>query len=166
MDNTHFSQWIAPGQIGKSAGTWVPTLASNVASEVLGQADASFTLLVPISLLQNSAYRAGAKLKSIDVYYAIATAADDFATVELEKMTLGADDTAITGASVDVTLDSGHDTATKRKAADTDHVMTVTLDAAEWMDNDAVFVLAMVVDAAATTDFTLFGARANFELRA
>ena len=107
----------------------------------------------------------GAKLVSIDVYYSIAVAADDFATVELEKITLGADDTAVSGAAVATTPDAGHDTAGERKAADTDHVMTVTLDTPEWIDDAVAFFLKLVVDAAATTDFVFYGARANYTLR-
>ena len=165
VSDKEISLWIPPGVIGKSAGTWTPTLASNVWSEVRGAADASFSLAIPIQLFGNAAGLRGCRLKSIDVYYAIGTAAaDDFAVVELEKMALGADDTAITGAAVTVTLDAGHDTAAERLAQDTDHVMTVTLSTPEWIDEDEVFVLTLTVDAAAGTVFTIFGARANFQL--
>ena len=126
-----------------------------------------FNAYIPIPLPSNDSALKGSKLKSIDVYYAIgAGAADDFATVELEKMTLGADDTAITGAAVTTTKDAGHDTANERKAVDTDHVMTVTLTTPEWMDDAVAFVLKLVVDCAANTVFTFFGARANYEMRA
>jgi hypothetical protein len=157
--------WIPPANIQKTAGTWTPTLSSNVWSDVRTANDSSFSLAIPIQLFGNAAGLRGVKLISIDVYYAIGTAAaDDFATVELEKMALGADDTAITGAAVTTTLDAGHDTAAERLAQDTDHVMTVTLATPEWIDNDEVFVLTLTVDCAAGTVFTLFGARANFQL--
>lgn len=158
------SLFIPPANIQKTAGTWTPTLASNVWKDVRTAADASFSLAIPIQLFGNEAAR-GCKLVSIDVYYAIGTAAaDDFATVSLEKMTLGADDTAITGAAVTTTIDAGHDTAAERLAVDTDHVMTVTLATPAFIDNDEVYVLTCTVDCAAGTVFTLFGARANFEL--
>lgn len=166
IHNTHMSQFIPPSAISKSAGTWTPSVASNVPLEARGAADAAFTLLIPIRLEQNANYRNGAKLKSIDVYYQIGTAAaDDFATVELEKVAWpAATGSAPTGAAVTMTCDAGHDTAAERLAVAA-HKMTVTLTTPEWMDDDYAYTLQLVVDAAATTVFTLYGARANFELR-
>jgi hypothetical protein len=165
IDNKHMSQFIPPNCIGKSAGTWTPSVASNVAKEARTAGDASFTLIIPIPLPQSANYRNGARLKSIDVFYKIATAAcDDFATVELEKVTLPATGSAPTGAAVTTTLDAGHDTAAERLAV-ADHTMTVTLETAEFMGNGSAYALQLVVDAAATTVFTLYGARANFDLR-
>lgn len=166
IHNTHMSRFIPASEISKSAGTWTPSVASNVPKEARTAADAAFTLLVPIKLEQNGNYRNGARLKSIDVYYQIGTAAcDDFATVELEKITWpAATGSAPTGAAVTTTCDAGHDTAAERLAVAA-HKMTVTLTTPEWMDDDVAYVLQLVVDAAAATVFTLFGARANFDLR-
>lgn len=166
VHDTHMSKFIHPGLFLFSAGTWTPADSNNVVSIARGAADAAFTAYIPIQLPSNDSVRKGSYLKSIDVYYAIGTGAvDDFATVELEKMTLGADDTAIIGAAVTTTLDTGHDTAAKRKAVDSDHVMTVTLSTPEWIDDAAAFVLKLVVDCAANTVFTFFGARANYDFR-
>ena len=165
INNTHMSQWIPPTAIAKSAGTWTPTLTSNVMSDVRTAADASFTLMVPILVPSNANLRNGARLKSIDVYYKIGTAAaDDVATVELERMTLLATQAIPTGATVAVTMDAGHDTAAERKTA-ADHVMTVTLTTPVWMTNADAMCLTVIVDAAAGTVFTLYGARANFDYR-
>jgi len=105
-------------------------------------------------------------------YYTIGTAAaDDFATVELEKQTLpAATASAPTGEAVTITQDAGHDTAaeragTLRPKAAAAHKMTVTITTPEWVDDDVYYTLTLVVDAAATTVFTLWGARANFDLR-
>ena len=166
VHDTHFSMFIPPAAIGKSAGTWTPALSSNLASESRGAADASFTLNIPILIPSNDSALKGAKLKSVDVWYKIATgAADDFATVELNKVTLAATGTAPTGAEVTTTCDTGHDTAAERKATG-DHTMTVTVTTPEWADDAAAYILSLIVDAAANTAFTLYGARANFELRA
>ena len=166
VNDTAMSQFISPFQVGFSAGTWVPTLTANVAANIRAAGDGAFTALIPIAPPGNSVALKGSYLKSIDVYYAIGTAAaDDFATVELEKMTLGADDTAITGAAVVTTCDAGHDTAAERLAVDTDHVMTITLTTPVWVDDGDAFVLALIVDCAATTVFSLFGARANYTMR-
>ena len=165
VHDTHMSQFISPFDIQRTAGTWTPTIGSNVVSLVRSQADASFTLLIPVKVPSNSSSYKGARLKSIDVFYKIVTAADDFATVTLDKVTIQATGTIPSGAEVTaVTIDTGHDTAAERKAAD-EHVMTVTLDTPAWVDTDEIYWLSCIVDAAATTDFILYGARANFDLR-
>jgi hypothetical protein len=160
---TTLSKFIPPSAIQKSAGTWTPTVASDVCSDVRTAGDASFTLLIPIELpAWQTYYRNGSKLISIEVFYKIATlAADDFATVALEKIALPVTGSAPTGAAVTCTIDAGHDTAGERKATG-DHTMKVTLTTSEWINNGYAYVLVLVVDAAATTDFTLYGARVNF----
>jgi hypothetical protein len=165
ISNTHVYQFVPPTMVGKSAGTWADSVASNVIKSARTAADASFTLMIPVMLPQSANYRNGAKLKSIDVYYKIGTAdADDFATVELEKMTLPATGSAPTGAAVTVTLDAAHDTAGERKAQG-DHTMTVTLETPAYIGNGDAYSLQLVVDAAAGTVFTLYGARINYDLR-
>lgn len=167
VHDTHMSQFIPPNIFDFSAGTWAQAVASNVVSMNRSAADASFTALIPVLVPSNASALKGAKLLSIDVWYSIGTkAADDFATVELEKMTLSPDDTAPTGAAVTgVTLDTGHDTAAERLAVDTDHCMTVTIDDPVWVDDGDAYWLQLIVDCADTTVFKFFGARANFELR-
>jgi hypothetical protein len=166
VHDTNMSQFIAPSLFEHSAGTWTISEASNIMKSVRTAADAAFTTLIPILIPSNNIALKGAKLKSIDVFYAIGTAAaDDFATVELEKMTLNVDDTAVTGAAVTTTCDAGHDTAAERLAVDDDHCMTVSLSAPAWIDDGEAYFLKLVVDAAATTVFTFFGARANYTLR-
>ena len=161
------SQFIPPSQFQHSAGTWTVSEANNLMKSARTTADAAFTTLIPIPVPSNSIAKKGVLLKSLDVWYAISTAAvDDFATVELEKVTLPADDSAVSGAAVSaVTIDAGHDTAAERKAVDDDHCMTITLDTPAWVDDGEFFFLKLVVDAAAGTVFTYFGARANFTLR-
>ena len=162
---TDISQFIPPSAIQKTLGTWTPTIGSNVISDVRTAADASFTLLIPLVLPGSEIGLQGAKIKSIDVWYKIATgAADDFATVALSKVTLAADGVAVSGAAVTVTVDTAHDTAAERLAID-DHKMTVTLATEVFIDEDYAYFLSCVVDAAANTVFTLFGARVNYTLR-
>jgi len=166
VHDTQMSKFISPSLFDHSAGTWTISEASNIMKSARTANDSAFTTLIPIPLPSNGAGLKGALLKSIDVFYAIGTAAaDDFATVELEKMTLGVDDVAITGAAVTTTCDAGHDTAAERYAVDDDHVMTVTLTIPEWIDDHAAFFLKLVIDAAATSVVTFFGARANYTLR-
>lgn len=149
-----------------SAGTWAVTESSNVVSNDRSAADAAVTVLVPIRMPSNASALKGAKLTSIDVGYLIGTAAaDDFATVELEKVTVGADNVAAAGEAVTVTLDTAHDTAAERLAAD-DHTMTVSISSPEFLDDGDCYWLKMVIDCAATTVLKFYGAIAHFTLRA
>lgn len=171
VHDTAMSQFIPPNQIGKSAGTWTLTVASNIWSDNRTAADAAFTLFVPIPIPSNSVAQKGARLKSIELMYEIGTAAaDDFATVKLYKDTFSASaasgsGTINTTAEVTaVTIDTGHDTAAERLAVD-QHRMVITLTTPAFIDNDEGYHLECVIDAAATTVFKLYGAIANYELR-
>ncbi len=165
VHDEHMSKFIHPGDFEMSAGTWAVTESSSVVSNDRTAADASVTVLVPIKMPSNSKALKGAKLTSIDVGYLIATAAaDDFATVELEKTTVGADNVAASGSAPDITIDAAHDTAAERKAAD-DHTMTITLDDPEFLDDGDCYWLKMVIDAAATTVLKFYGAVAHYTLR-
>jgi len=162
---TDISQFIPPSEVLKTAGTWTATIASNIISDVRTAADAEFTMLVPLTLSGSSVGLQGAKIKSIDVWYKIATAAaDDFATVVVNKVALNADTIAVAGTAPAVTIDAAHDTAAERKAVAT-HKMTVTLDTPVFVDKNTAYWLSMVVDAAAGTVFTLYGAQVNYTLR-
>ncbi len=165
VNNTSMSEFIPPAAVGKSAGTWTPGVSSNVAAETRTAGDASFKLLIPAVLPGNSRTKAGAKLKSMDVFYKIATAAaDDFATVALHRMSLPVTGSAVSGEEVALTIDAGHDSAAERKAVG-DHTLTVTLSTPAYLNDGDAYVLECTIDAAATTVFTLYGARMNYELR-
>jgi hypothetical protein len=162
--NTHMSQFIPPSSIQKSAGTWTPTLASNVVSDNRTAADTAFNLFVPILIPGNSVALQGAKLTSVELFYSVATAAlDGVATVELEKCSVSSAG-AVTGAAVTTSLNSAEDTTAKRLAV-ADHRVIVTVTTPEWVDNDVYYSLYVACDAAATSVFKLFGAVANFTLR-
>jgi predicted alpha/beta-hydrolase family hydrolase len=165
VNDTHSAQFIHPGDFEMSAGTWAVAEASNVVSNDRVAADAAVTVLIPIRMPSNESALKGAKLKSIDVGYLIGTAAaDDFATVELEKVTVGADNVAAAGAAVATTEDAAHDSAAERLAAD-DHTMTVTVTTPEWCDDGVCYWLKLVIDCAATTVLKFYGAIAHFTLR-
>ena len=162
---TDICNFISPFACAKSAGTWTPTVSSDVVSDVRTGADAAFDVLIPIALPGSVIGLQGAKLVSIDVWYEIGTAAaDDFATVELDKVVLSPDGDAITGSNPAVTIDADHDTAAERLAVD-EHKMNVALDTPVFIQDDEAWFLNLNIDAAATTVFTLTGAQANFTLR-
>jgi len=158
VHDTDLERFIAPAEIQKTAGTWTPTISTNLISDVRTAANATFELIIPIALPGSSAYRQGAKLRSIDVWYKVATAAlDAFADVVLTKQTLSADTVAVAGAAVTTTIDTAHDTDAER-LAEADHKMTVTLATPAFIGKNEAYILRLGVDAAANSVFTLFGA--------
>jgi hypothetical protein len=164
LNDTKMAQYIPASAIQKSAGTWTATLASNVLADVRTAADATFNIFVPVRVPGNAGALKGARLKSVELLYKVATAAmDSVTTVELEKCTVSSAG-AVTGAAVTVTLNSAEDTSAKRFAV-ADHRVIATLTTPEWVDNDCYYVLYVTFDAAATSAFTLYGAIANFDLR-
>jgi hypothetical protein len=165
VHDEHMAQFIHPADFEMSAGTWAAAEASNVVSYNRTAADAAVTVLVPIRIPSNSVALKGAKLTSIDVVYSIATnAADDFDTVELEKVSTKANAVATAGAAVAVTLDAAHDSAAERKAI-ANHTMTITIDVPEFLDDGDCYWLKMVIDNHANTVLKFFGAVAHFTLR-
>jgi hypothetical protein len=165
VNDTHMSQFIPATSFSFTAGTWTPTISSNVCSNVRTATAASNTVLIPILIPGNASSLKGSRLKSIDVWYTVATAdLTDFATVELEKLTLPGDTVAPTGAAVATTMDSTHDTAAKRKAQQSGK-MTITVTTPEWVYDTAAYMLELVLNCAATSVVTLFGALVHFDTK-
>ena len=162
---TDICQFIPPAMIQKSLGTWTPTYASNVSSDVRTAAETNFALHVPICLPASNLALQGAKLLSIDFWYKIATAGcSGSGTPVLNKIALPADTVAVSGAEITTTLDTGHDTEAERVAA-ASHKMTVTVSTPVFLEDDYGYVLYMTFNCAAGTVYTLYGAQANFTLR-
>jgi hypothetical protein len=162
---TDISQFISPLDFTFSAGTWTPTVGTNMISNVRSAADAEFNILVPILLPSSLAAVQAAKLVSFDFWYRIQTAAcDDFATVALYRNNLPADTVAVDGTAIAVTADAAHDTAAER-LAEARHKMTLTVDAPVFLPRNTGFHVRMLVDAHLNTVFTCYGAQANFVLR-
>ena len=165
VNDTDICQFIPPSMIAKSAGTWTPTVSANLISDARSVADAAFSLIVPLNLPGSSIGLQGAKIESVKVWYKIGTAAaDDFATVEIDKVTLGANGAASSGAAITTTIDADSDTAAERITVD-EHTMLVTLTTPVFLEDDVAYYLVMTIDAAAATVFTLYGAQVNYTLR-
>ena len=165
VNDTHMSQFIPATSFSFSAGTWTPTISSNVVSNVRTAAAASNTVFIPILIPGNASALKGSRLKSIDVWYTIATAdLTDFATVELEGLVLPADTIAPTGAAVTTTIDSAHNTAALRKAQQSGK-MTVTITTPVWVADAAAYMLELVLNCAATSVVTLYGALVHFDAK-
>jgi hypothetical protein len=169
INDTGFSQFVPPQCIAKSAGTWTPTVTSDVPSDVRTAAGASFTLIVPVQIPSNSAYRKGCRVKSVDIYWKNATANLTGFTVVPEKITLSASAiTAPTGAALaaaDFTINAEADTPAERYTQ-ASFKMTITFTEPMWIDDDVFYSIVMVITAAAGSVFTLYGARINYDLRA
>ncbi|MFN2303480.1 MAG: hypothetical protein ACK2TV_07080 [Anaerolineales bacterium] len=165
VNDVSLTKFIQPFEIHKSAGTWTPDVTSGVISEARSAAAAAFNLFIPIPLIGSENVNQGAKLKSIDIWYKIATAA--MAAAEepvLSKMTLPADSVAMSGADITTTCDAAHDTEAERKAADT-HKMTITPASEFYLEDAYAYFCKIAWEGAATSVFTLYGAQINCELR-
>ena len=128
-------------------------------------ANAAFTVLIPILLPSNSEYRKGAYLKSVDVFYIIATEdMDTVAELVIDQVTLAVDGTVCAGVTVAVTVDAANLVAAYR-ADQEDHTMTATLDTPVWIDESDAFYASLVCDGGAAGVFSMVGARANYTLR-
>jgi hypothetical protein len=162
--DTHMSK-IIPVSLFQIAGTCVLThsVASNLVKSARTANDTAFSVWIPIVLDQNSSAFKGARLKSIDVFFKVATdVLTSFTAPALQKITLGAADaTAPTGAELTTTYLPAN--ATILTAAE--HKVTVTVTTPEWADDDTYYLLDLEVDPTASAVVTFYGARANFDLR-
>jgi hypothetical protein len=149
----------------QTAGTCVLThaVASNLVSSARTANDTAFSLFIPIPIPSNEIALKGCRLKSIDVYFNVGTAAlTAFTEPVLQKTALpAADATAPTGTPVTTTSTPAN--ATVLTVAQ--HKVTVTLTTPEWVDDDIAYILDLEIDPAATSVVTLYGARANYDLR-
>jgi hypothetical protein len=162
-NDTAMIQFIPPTTFMFTAGTWTPTIASDVVSNVRTAGATSFTALIPLMVPGNSAYRKGSQIKSVDIWYTIATAdLTDFATVSLENVALPANTVAPTGAAITgITLDSLHNTAALRKVQGS-HKMNVSFDTPIWVNNIQALYIQLILNCAASSVVTLYGANINY----
>jgi hypothetical protein len=167
MHDTHEHKWIPPTKFHLVTGTWTMTAGAvaNTIAMSRAQADASTTITIPVDVPMNDGPEKGAYLVSVDVYWECLTAANDAVDALIHKVTLPLNTVAI-GApeSLAFSYDTGHDTAGERLTLD-QHSMTLTLTTPLWVEDDVVVQVQIIINAAATSDITLFGARANYTYR-
>lgn len=164
VHDTHMSALTTPAEVTPTVGTWAMAVASNIWTLNKTAADNTSVLKIPLKLPGNASAFKGARLKSVDVWYSIATAACDAVSAALYKATLPAQAGTLSAASVSTSYDTDHDAAAERYAV-AQHKMTLTLTTPEWVDDDAEYFIELTVDAAATSVVKLQGARANYDLR-
>ena len=148
-----------------SAGTWTPSVASNVWYNRRSAADAAATTYVPImDLPQRDGATKGSKLTSVDFHFRVVTAALDAMEAHLYKGTMAADGTLWTTAEVTTTYDTGHDSAAERIDVD-EHKMTLTVTTPFYLEDNEFLYMEVVYDAAATSLIDEFFAVANVTTR-
>lgn len=171
IHDTAMSQFLAPGTALHTIGTWTDTVG-NVALTYMKRRTAGAAtnqMVYPIVPMQNSVALKGAYIKSIDLWYEIATAALTTFTVALDLATLpvasAATGTAF-GAPVaqTFTYDSFH-TSNALRVAVGKHHLTATITTPFWLDDDSLLYMDCTVVDPGTAVFDDYGARANFTLR-
>ena len=160
--NTNMAKFIPANACAFSAGTWTPSVASNVPVLTRAAADVDNTIIIPLSVPSNGAYRAGSKIASVDIYYTNATADMTAVTIKAHKVTLTADAAAVTGAEITaITID--HVAADRITQAS--HTINVKFDVPPWIDDAEAYYLSVLLDTGAAAVFTFKGARINYTER-
>ena len=167
VHDTAVSVVIPPRDCLFKGGTWTDSVG-NVANTYMVRktAGAATTIVViPVMPLQNSAAYKGSYLKSIDIWWELATATLTTLTAAIQRAALPADTAAFSLASTPAfSYDALNDTNAKRVAIE-QRKMTLTITTPFWLDaDDQVFVELTVVDPG-TSVFDFYGARANYTLR-
>ncbi len=159
-------QIVVPFQkFAHSAGTWTPSVASNVWYTRRTAADAAATTHIPLcDVPQRDGAMKGAKLNSVDFHFRIGTAAIDAMEAHLYKATFAADGSLFTVAEVTTTYDTGHDSAAERIDAD-EHKMTLTPSSPTYLEDNEYLFVEVVYDGSATGVIDEFFAVGNWTLR-
>jgi hypothetical protein len=161
----NFSVVIPFTAYAHSAGTWTPTVASNVWYNRRTAADAAATSMIPLGgVPQRDGAKKGAKLNSVDVHFRVVTGALDAMEAHLYKATMGADGALLTVAEVTTTYDTGHDAAAERIDVD-EHKMTLTPSTPVYLEENEHLFVEVVWDGSATGVIDEFYTVANYTLR-
>jgi len=169
VHDANVSFFIPPGACHYVTGTWTDAAGAVAGSIVKAKAAADETTVVsvPITVPQNSVALKGSYLKSIDIWYAVTTAALDAASLAalIHQIVLPANGAAMPAVvSHAFTYDAAQDTVGERDDLD-EHKVTLTITTPVWMDNDDLFIAQLTFDCAATSVLRFHGARANVTLK-
>ena len=166
LHDVSLSRSVSPFEcVYLATGTWTPTIASNLTSNIRTAGLGWFKIAFPILVMSHSVPLKGVRLQSVDTYYQISVEAMTLVGgLEISKITLGVDGTACAGASVAVTQDAAHDSNTERKAIG-DHTMTTTITTPVWVDNDEHFWAIVGITPNTNGIVKFLGARINYTLR-
>ena len=165
VNDVSLSQFIPTSQfVCDLASTWSYSGAGDTPG-LYHEATGTLPIYIPIALPGSANRNQGAKIKSIDVYYKVDTAAlTSVAEPVLHKVTLSANGSDLSAADVDTSLDSDHDAAAERITV-ASHKMTVTPDAPFYLVADAYTVLELSFVGSASSELFVLGAQVNYEIR-
>lgn len=148
-----------------SAGTWTPSVASNIWYNRRTAADAAATTLIPITdIFQRDGALKGTKVNSVDFHFRIVTGAIDAMEAHIYKGTLAADGTLWTTAEVTTAYDTGHDSAAERIDVD-EHKMTMTITTPFYLEENEFLYMEVVWDGSASGVIDEFFAVVNATVR-
>jgi hypothetical protein len=171
VHDTHVSFWISPNMCSYVTGTWTDAAGAvtGTVTKAKAAADETGVVYIPVSAAvpSNSVPLKGFYFQSIDMYYAVTTAALDAAgaIANIDRFVLPANNAAFPALVAHTfTYDTGNDTAAESDDLD-EHTMTLTLTTPIWLDNDDLVQVRLTLDAATTSVVKFHGARVNGTLR-
>ena len=171
VHDTSVSAWISPNMCSYVTGTWTDAVGAVTGTVVKEKtaADSTGVIYIPVSAAgwSNSAALKGSLFKSIDIYFAVTTAALDAAgtIANIDRFVLPVNGAAFPALVAHTfTYDAGNDTAAESDDLD-EHVMTLTVTTPFWLDNDDLVQVRVTLDSAATSVIRFHGARVNFTVR-
>jgi hypothetical protein len=166
VHDTQSAVVIPPCDMQFAGGVWSDQVSGNQWSRDKTAAAETSTVRVPITgLFQNGAGLKGSLVKSIEIWYEVATLAMTSVGATVYKLAVPAD-SASPGAPSQPTFayDTNHNVAGNR-AAIAKHKMTLTFSTPIWLDDDDVLFVELALSSAATSVFKMKEVRANFTLR-
>ncbi len=166
VHDTQSAVVIPPCDMQFNGGSWSDQVSANQWSRDKSTAADATTVRIPITgLFQNGAGLKGSLVKSIDIWYEVASQAMTSVGATVYKLAVPAD-TASPGAPSQPTFayDANHSVAGNR-AAIAKHKMTLTFSNPVWLDDDDVLFVELALTAQATSVIKVKEARANFTLR-
>jgi len=171
VHDTHMSYWISPNMCSFVTGTWSDAAGAvaGTVTKAKAAADETGVIYIPVSAAvpSNSSNGKGFYFQTIDIYFAITTAALDAAgaIANIDRFVLPANGAAFPALVAHTfTYDTGNDTAAESDDLD-EHTMTLTLATPVWLDNDDLMQVRVTLDAATTSVIKFHGARVNGTLR-
>ncbi len=157
---------IPPCDMQFNGGTWSDQVSANQWSRDKAAAADTTTVRVPISgLIQNGAGLKGSLVKSVEIWYEVATLAMTSVGASVYKLTVPADATAPGAPSQPAFVYDANHTVAGSRAALARHKMTLNFTTPLWLDDDDVLFVELALVAQATSAFKMKEARANFTFR-
>jgi hypothetical protein len=171
VHDTATSFFMTPNMAFHTIGTWTDTVGNVALTYMKRRTGAAATnqLVYPIAIPQNTVAFKGSLLKSIDVWYELATAAMTTLTPVLDLATLpptsAATGTVFGAPTVPaITFDASHNTNALRAAIGKHH-MTITVTTPLWLGPNDLYYLDITIVDPGTAVYDDYGIRVNYTFR-